>query len=205
MNPSTLEKDDSLSLRSGRRSLSRQVLVFAALLPLAGLVALLAWGMIKAGGKPGGLGINSKLGEVKVRQVSAREFSLTLFSGSTLNLRELRGKVVMVDFWASWCPPCREEAPTLARVYLEYKDKGVEFVGVDIWDNEKDARSYVRQYGITYPNGLDAKGSITIDYGVTGIPEKYFIGREGVLVKKFVGPMNDAQLRAVLDGLLGAQ
>ncbi len=109
----------------------------------------------------------------------------------------------MVDFWASWCPPCREEAPGLAQVYSEYKGTGVEFVGIDIWDTEQDAKRFISRYGIAYPNGLDAKGRIAIDYGVTGIPEKYFIDRSGVLVKKYVGPMTATQLRQILEGLLG--
>lgn len=87
-------------------------------------------------------------------------------------------------------------------MYGEYKDKGAEFVGIDIWDRAEDAMKYVDRYGVTYPNGLDQNGAIAIDYGVRGIPEKYFIDREGVLVKKFVGPMDEAKPKQVLDEML---
>jgi cytochrome c biogenesis protein CcmG/thiol:disulfide interchange protein DsbE len=127
---------------------------------------------------------------------------LTLFGGRTLALEALRGKVVMIDFWASWCPPCRQEAPVLAQVYEEYKGKGVEFVGVDIWDSRSEALKFIDRYGVTYPSGLDGKGIIAIDYGVSGIPEKYFIDRNGLLVKKFIGPMDEAKLKQVLDEML---
>ncbi|MBM3957924.1 MAG: TlpA family protein disulfide reductase, partial [Gemmatimonadetes bacterium] len=106
-------------------------------------------------------------------------------------------------FWASWCPPCRREAPALADVYERYRTRGVEFVRIDIWDDEKDARAYVQRYGIGYPNGLDRGGEIAIDYGVTGIPEKLSLDRDGRLVRKFVGPMDADTLEAILDQLLG--
>jgi cytochrome c biogenesis protein CcmG/thiol:disulfide interchange protein DsbE len=171
---------------------------------LAGLVALLAWATVNSGGWPGGLGINSTFGEVPIEEKPARDFTLQLFDGRALALSELRGKVVMVDFWASWCPPCRKEAPELARVYREYQGSEVEFLGVDIWDSEEGAKEFIARYSIPYPNGLDAKGKIAIDYGVTGIPEKYFISKEGFLLKKFIGPMNEDKLKGVLEELLAA-
>ncbi len=181
-----------------------RLLVLATLLLVAGLIGLLAWGMVRSGGKPGGIGINSSLGEVPAKQEPAREISLLLFDGTTVTMAGLRGKVVMVDFWASWCPPCREEAPALAQVYREFQEKGVEFVGVAVWDSDEEARAYVSKYGITYPSGLDAKGTIAIDYGVAGIPEKYFISRDGLVAKRFIGPMTADKLREVLNALLSA-
>jgi cytochrome c biogenesis protein CcmG/thiol:disulfide interchange protein DsbE len=196
---STNVEEDKTNKRLGRWLLLAGVVTL-----LAGLVALLAWGMVRSGGRPGGLGINSTFGEVPIEEKPARDFALQLFEGRTLALSELRGKVVMVDFWASWCPPCRKEAPELARVYREYQGRGIEFVGVDIWDSEDGAKDFIRLYSIPYPNGLDAKGKIAIDYGVTGIPEKYFISKDGVLLKKFIGPMNEGKLKMVLEELLDA-
>jgi cytochrome c biogenesis protein CcmG/thiol:disulfide interchange protein DsbE len=176
-------------------------------IPVLALIALLAWALVKSGGSPGGLGVNNAFGEVPVEREAAREFSLELLDGSTVTLSGLRGNVVLLDFWASWCPPCRQEAPILAQVYLEYRERGVEFIGVDIWDRRQDAQAYVDRYDITYPNGIDARGVIAIDYGVRGIPEKFLIDGGGALVKKFVGPMSADSLRAALDELLatGAQ
>lgn len=184
------------------RGLGRWLLLAGALALFAPLLALLVWGTVRSGGRPGGLIVNTKFGEVPVKERPARDFTLQLFEARPLNLSELRGKVVMVDFWASWCPPCRQEAPVLAKVYREYRGRNVEFVGVSIWDSEEGAREYIRRYGITYPNGLDEKGAIAIDYGITGIPEKYFIDRDGVLLKKLIGPMKEDRLREVLDELL---
>jgi len=199
-------EEETESVDQGRRQRTgRRFLVIPALVLVAGLFSLLAWGLVQSGGRPGGLVINTKLGEVSIKQLPARDFTLQVFDGRTLALSDLRGKVVMVDFWASWCPPCRQEAPVLAQVYREYRDRGIEFVGVSIWDDEGDARAYVQRYGITYPNGVDERGAIAIDYGVTGIPEKYFISMEGVLLKKFIGPMDTGRLRKLLDELLEAR
>lgn len=180
----------------------RVLFMVAAMAPVFGLIGLLAWGVIQTGGRPGGIAVNAVGGEAEVRQRTAPKMELRLFQGGTLNLQQLRGQVVMVDFWASWCPPCRQEAPTLARVYQEYQGRGVEFVGVSLWDNEGDAMTYVRRYGISFPTGLDDRGAIAVPYGVRGIPEKYFIDRDGTIVRKFIGPTDEAKLRQALDELL---
>jgi cytochrome c biogenesis protein CcmG, thiol:disulfide interchange protein DsbE len=177
-------------------------ILLGSAIPVLGLFALLVWASIKSGGNPGGFGVNSKFGEVRIQQRPASEFSLELLDGRTLALTDLSGKVVMLDFWASWCPPCRQEASGLAALYREYAGQPVEFIGIDIWDRTEDSLEHLERYGVTYPNGVDKQGVITIDYGVRGIPEKFFINRDGVLVKKFVGPMPGDTLRAVLDELL---
>ena len=183
----------------------RKMLFFGAGIPLVALLAILGWASAQSGGQAGSLGVNNEFGEIIVPANAAADFDLELLTGGSLSLSDLRGKVVLVDFWASWCPPCRQEAPDLARVYLEYQDRPVEFVGVDIWDDPRGARDYLEQFQVPYPNGVDAQGSIAIDYGVRGIPEKFFVGPDGTIVKKFVGPIKAADLRAVLDDLLATQ
>ena len=173
-------------------------------IPLAGFLALLGWASLKTGGNPGGLGVNNEFGQVDISSKPAADFTLTLSTGTELPLSDLRGRVVLVDFWASWCTPCRQEAPVLSRVYLEYAGKPVEFVGVNIWDRNQDALDFLEAFETSYPNGVDQAGSIAIDYGVRGIPEKFFIDQNGVLRQKFVGPMQADALRAAIDGLLGA-
>ena len=180
----------------------RMWLAIGGMIPLLALVVLLGWGLARSGGRAGGLLINSKLGEVTIRQGPARPFNLTLMDGSQLSLDQLRGKVVMVDFWASWCPPCRQEAPELSRTYLKYRNRGVEFVGIAIWDTNAEVAKYIRRYAVEFPVGLDEKGFVAIDYGVTGIPEKYFIAPDGTLLRKFIGPVSEAELSAVLDTLV---
>jgi len=171
-------------------------------IPLIALIALLAWASIRTGGNPGGLATNTDLVELKVDAETARDFSLNLIGGGSLKISDYRGQVVMVDFWASWCQPCRVEAPTLAKVYQEFQRQPVEFIGVDVWDNIGDAEVFLQQEGHNYPNGFDGEGVIAIDYGVRGIPGKYFIDREGVLVKKLSGPLTETTLRDTLNELL---
>ena len=166
------------------------------------LIALLAWASIGSSGNPGGLAVNSDYFEAEVDARAAREFDLQLIGGGTLQLSDLEGKVVLVDFWASWCPPCRAEAPALATVYREFQGQPVEFVGVDIWDNIGDAEVFLQQEGVPYPTGFDGEGTIAIDYGVRGIPEKYFIGRDGFLAKKLSGPLTESVLRDTINELL---
>jgi cytochrome c biogenesis protein CcmG/thiol:disulfide interchange protein DsbE len=180
----------------------RAFLLVAALVPMAALLALMAWALAQSGGKPGGLLVNSVFGEVAVKELPAPPFMLALLDDSPLELSDMRGKVVMVDFWSSWCPPCIEEASVLVANYGQYADQGVEFVGVAIWDEEGAIREFVQRYGVTYSSGLDVKGKIAIDYGVRGIPEKFFIDHDGRLVRKVVGPVTTERLRAILDELL---
>jgi len=174
-------------------------------IPVAALIALLAWAVVQSGGNPGGLGINDEFGEVAISKGPAPPLSVPLVDGGAIDLAELRGRVVMVDFWSSWCPPCIKEAPVLAETYREYAGQEVEFVGVAIWDEADDIDRYIRRFDLDYPNGLDAKGAVAINYGVRGIPEKYFIDREGQLVRKFSGPVSAVQLRAILDEMLSSR
>jgi cytochrome c biogenesis protein CcmG, thiol:disulfide interchange protein DsbE len=179
-------------------------ILLSTAIPVIALLSLLGWAVVRSGGNPGGLGVNSVFGRVDVSAEPASDFTLELLEGGALNLSDLRGKVVLVDFWASWCPPCRQEAQTLAQVYQEYADQPVEFIGVDIWDRREDALAYINDYNVPYPNGIDEKGTILIDYGVTGIPEKFIIDQNGVVRHKLVGPTSADTLRETLDELLAS-
>jgi cytochrome c biogenesis protein CcmG/thiol:disulfide interchange protein DsbE len=133
----------------------------------------------------------------------AAAFSLTTFSGNPLSLESLRGKVVILNFWASWCvPACYEEAPTLERTWRAYKDKGVTVVGVNIQDKEEAAREFLRRFEHSFPNAPDPKGRVSVDYGVYGVPETFFINREGRVRFKHVGALTDEIARRHLDALL---
>ena len=166
------------------------------------LFALLAWAAVRQQGAPSGAGINAQFGEVRVPEARAADFALQTADGDTLRLSDFRGKVVMVDFWASWCGPCRQEAATLNRIYSAYSGAPVEFVGVNVWDTPDAAEVFLVEFGVAYPTGVDADGSIALEYGVRGIPEKFFIDADGVVQRKYVGPMPEDVLRAALDELL---
>lgn len=182
---------------------SRRLLVLLGVgAPLVGLLALLGWALYRGKGQPVSVVVRNEPQWVQVVNRPAPDFTLTLLDGSPLRLSSLRGKVVMVDFWSSWCPPCIAEAPTLRQVYLEYAPRGVEFVGVAIWDTEEAVRRFVRDSGTPYPVGLDEKGRLAIEYGVAGIPEKFFLDPQGVLRRKFIGAISADELRGVLDSLL---
>ena len=139
----------------------------------------------------------------------ASSFTLPLFGGGTIRLEDLRGKVVFLNFWASWCPPCRAEAGTLEAAWQRYKDREVVFLGIDIQDTEQDARAFIKEFGITYMNARDESGKVAIEYGVWGIPETFFIDREGRITYKQVGalgsPIITAKLDEALRGIVSAQ
>jgi cytochrome c biogenesis protein CcmG, thiol:disulfide interchange protein DsbE len=123
---------------------------------------------------------------VNVPFKTAPDFSLPLFDGSTFTLSESlqSGKPVVVNFWASWCGPCADEAPLLQDASRRYADR-VTFVGVNVQDQDPDALAFMRKYGITYPNGSSGAGPISVQYGMRGVPETYFIATDGRLVRKW--------------------
>ena len=182
----------------GRRSF----IIVAVAVPVLAFFALLAWASITSGPARGGLAVNDQILELEAKGELAPPFTLSLMGGGEISGEQLIGQVVMVDFWASWCPPCREEAPALGQVYREYRGRGVEFVGINLWDNAGDAEVFLQQQGHEYPNGVDDGGRIAISYGVRGIPEKFFLDPEGRIVRKFSGPVSADKLREILDSLL---
>jgi len=173
------------------------------MLPAAGLVVLFAWKLIDQDSISSGFAVNDISVEIYGGEVTVRPFSLTLLDGQEIQLSDYEGSIVMVDFWSSWCPPCVKEAAVLQSVYAEYEDRGIEFLGIAIWDDDQQVRKHLEEYGVTYPNGLDVDGAITVDYGIAGIPEKVFIGPSGEALRKFVGPFDEDSLKQVLDDFLG--
>ena len=121
----------------------------------------------------------------------APEFTLKLFDGKRVSLSELKGKTVLLNFWASWCMPCRQEAPALEQSWLKYKDKNVVFIGVNVWDENRSASSYIEKFGGGYPQGIDPEEEIQVDYGIGGVPETYFIGPSGIITDKYNGPLTE--------------
>lgn len=137
----------------------------------------------------------------------APQFTYTTFDGKQLDLASLRGKPVMINFWGSWCVPCKDEAPVLSQAWARYKDSGVQFVSVAIWDQPDAAMGFARSEGASWINGIDGDGKIAIDYGVYGVPESFFISRDGLLVDRYVGPFvgtdGGARLDQYLQRLIG--
>ena len=133
----------------------------------------------------------------------ASPFALTTFDGAPVTLAALRGKVVVLNFWASWCnPACYDEAPVLEQMWQTYRDRGVVVVGVDMQDTTEAAQAFIQRFGLTFANAPDLQGKLAVEYGVYGVPETFFVGRDGTIRAKHVGALTDAAVRAKLEPLL---
>lgn len=179
---------EPLAGKAPRRAASRIGRSSAYALVLA-LLSLLAWGLVRARSGPLSSG-------------AAPDFTLTGFDGRTVTLSELRGRVVVINFWASWCPPCREEAAYLEQAWRRYKDRGVVFIGVDYADTEKEALTYIDEFDITYINGPDIGTRISDAYNIQGVPETFFVARDGQLRGVHIGPLKPPQLEEKIEELL---
>ena len=136
----------------------------------------------------------------------AAPFTLATFDGGQVSLEALRGRVVVVNFWASWCyPACYEEAPALERAWETYKDRGVMMIGINIQDKEEPAKKFLTQFGHTFPNAPDPAGRVSVDYGVYGVPETFFIDRAGRVRWKHVGAVTDQIFKERVETLLKEQ
>jgi cytochrome c biogenesis protein CcmG/thiol:disulfide interchange protein DsbE len=138
------------------------------------------------------------------RSGPAPDFTLTSYDGETIALSGLRGQVVVVNFWASWCDYCADEAPELQRAWQEYRDQGVVFVGVDCKDSDAEGRKFIERYGITYPNGPDLGNRISDTYMIAGMPETFIIDRQGEIVLFDMVPLSFEELSAEIERLLGS-
>jgi len=134
----------------------------------------------------------------------APDFTLPILNGNgtKLHLASLKGKVILVNFWASWCGPCQQEASALQQIWTKWQSKGVVLLGVDGPESESDALNFVRQYHITYQSVRDTiDGGTAISYGATANPETFFINQDGIVVARWLGPINEQNVQAELNRL----
>ncbi|MBW4436509.1 MAG: TlpA family protein disulfide reductase [Pleurocapsa minor GSE-CHR-MK-17-07R] len=133
----------------------------------------------------------------------APDFSVTTFDGETVTLSELRGRIVVINFWASWCGPCRAEAPALEAVWRNYADDGVVVLGVAYADDADDSRAFIAEYGLTYPNASDIGTTISKDlYHIQGVPETFIIDQNGDVAQFIYAGVTEQQLTTVIESLL---
>lgn len=129
----------------------------------------------------------------------APNFTFTTFEGESISLADLQGKGVVLNFWASWCDPCRDEAAMLESAWRREQGNGIVFIGLDYLDQEPSAKAYLEEYGISYPNGPDLQSEAARRYGIKGVPETYFIAPDGKIVQTVIGPVTSpAQLDTFL-------
>jgi cytochrome c biogenesis protein CcmG/thiol:disulfide interchange protein DsbE len=130
---------------------------------------------------------------------TAPDFEFTTFEGETITLSELRGKGVVLNFWASWCDPCREEADLLEQNWRREEANGIIFLGLDYLDQEPAAKAYLAEFDITYPNGPDLRSQVARRYVIKGVPETFFIDPEGNIADTVIGPIvNQRQMDQLL-------
>ena len=130
---------------------------------------------------------------------TASEFTLETFAGDRIALAQFRGRPVVLNFFASWCLACRDEAFILEQGWRTYGPRGAVFIGVAVSDRPEDAHDFARRHGKTYFLGVDETGSIGLDYGLFGVPETVFISPEGRVVYKAIGPVTPELLTAQLE------
>jgi cytochrome c biogenesis protein CcmG, thiol:disulfide interchange protein DsbE len=131
---------------------------------------------------------------------TAPDFEFITFDGETITLAELRGKGVVLNFWASWCDPCREEADLLEQTWRREEANGIIFLGLAYLDQEPASKDYLAEFDITYPNGPDLRSQVARRYVIKGVPETFFIDPEGKIAETVIGPIvNQRQLDGLLD------
>lgn len=181
-------------MSNNRRLIRMTVLVSAALL---GFLIVVVWHI--AGQRLATLGQTSEKGSAARPATMAPDFDILLY-GSTAHFRlsDYRGQGVVINFWASWCHPCREEMPLLEETWLTYQDRGIVFIGVNVSDTEEKATAFLREVGVSYPNGLDAGGEVSGQYHVIGLPQTVFVAPDGSISHTIMGRVTqDTLIRAI--------
>ena len=130
------------------------------------------------------------------------DFTFTALDGSTMSLGAQNGEVVVVNFFASWCAPCRQEAAALEETWRAYEGQGVQFYGIAYKDADSKAQAFLDEFEVSYPSTVDTSNRTAREYGITGVPETFVVGRDGLLVHHFLGPITQAQLSAAIERAL---
>ena len=173
------------------------------ILMLVSLVAAILWTVVSR--VPSAVGAPLSSSPSPREGFLAPDFTLNTVDGKEVTLSELRGKIVIINLWATWCPPCRAEMPALENAYEQYKDSGVVILGLNVTnqDSEKDIPPFVKEFGLTFPILLDRDGSVSTLYQLRGLPTTYFVNREGIIRTVVVGgPMNETFIQSKIEALV---
>lgn len=175
-----MTQENQLETNHSTRPLRWGVILAWAL--VIGLLGTLGFGLVRA--QQGSIGVGTRV----------PDFTLTTFEGEQIHIADLRGQVVLINFWASWCKTCEVEARELEQVFQMYKDRGVVFLGVDYVDSEPAALAYLEKYGITYPNGPDKRTRISQAFRIRGVPETFIVDPEGRVADVMIGPYPSVEM-----------
>ena len=169
------------------------------------IVGILLGGCYSGGGPKRTIDGGSSGGPASLAGAPAVSYDLKRLDGQTDGLSRYRGSVVVMNLWATWCPPCREEMPALQRFYQENKGKGVVVLGIDQGESAQAAGTFARQHGVTFPILLDADQQYGRSYAAVGLPTTVIVARDGHVVKGIDGQLSLAQLREAVGPALRAQ
>ncbi|MBA7628305.1 Thiol-disulfide oxidoreductase ResA [subsurface metagenome] len=136
--------------------------------------------------------IDTNVGEL------APAFTLTDLRGKQVSLNDFQGKTVILNFWATWCPPCRAEMPEIEALYQEYKDRGVVIIGVDIQETEQEVRQFVQENGYSWTFLLDTSGRVAANYKIVALPTTFFLDTEGLIQTVYIGSMTKREMETKL-------
>jgi cytochrome c biogenesis protein CcmG/thiol:disulfide interchange protein DsbE len=184
-----MDPSDAYEIEETRRGLSPAWLATGAVALL--VVGLLGYALITGPSQPPQAGS------------PVPDFQLTALDGSAMRLADYRGEVVVLNFFASWCAPCREEAAELEQTWRDHQDGGVQFLGIAYQDAASKAQAFLDEFEVTYPSALDPGDRTARAYGVTGVPETFVVDQQGLLVHHFIGPITQAELQKELAPLTG--
>ena len=138
----------------------------------------------------------------QTENVVAPDFEIEAFDGKTIRLSDFAGQVVVLNFWASWCPPCRWEMPAFEEIYQEYRDQGVTFIGIAMSDTLEEASVLAEQTGVTYPLALDTTNEVVRAYEVRSLPTTFFIDKDGRIQRRLTSAANEGMLKVFIRGQL---
>lgn len=196
--------DEDSPIEEGREGTPRRRALTAWIVIIVGIIVIgLAVQQLLEG--PGeGLGVASGPATAIPVDEPAPDFQLPMLGDSErkVSLSSLMGQVVVLNFWASWCAPCREEASGLQSAWEQYRSQGVMFLGINEQDDEAGALNFQRDLGITYPSLFDPAGSLAADYRFAGLPATFVIDDEGVLRFRFVGYVSEGRLTSAIDDVV---
>lgn len=177
-----------------RKSTARRWGVILAWVFVLGLLLIVGIGLIRT--QQGPLGVGDEVPDL----------TLTTFDGELIPFEGLAGNVVVINFWASWCKPCEQEAAELEQAYQMYKDEGIVFLGVDYVDTDTEARGYLEKFGITYPNGPDLGTRISQAFRIRGVPETYIMDPDGRLAAVKIGPYSSLEeIQRQIEGVIAGE